>query len=555
MSIKGIAAVALALILLLSVVPVLAGNPPRFYPDDPLWEDPDRTLSIPMPTPREFSKMFDMYEKSFGKWPEGSVEAVNVNTLGEVPDSSWFANRMSGGVMSVEELVRGPNRGPGPDMSEPWIVESFKSSGVTPGFRIRDRRGDVYWIKLDPLYWAQLATSTEVIGTKFFHAFGYHVPENYLTVWPDEYVIDENADIDMGYGFSEPLRKADVEEVLKVVGRRADGHIQVIASKNLPGEWLGPFNYVGTRSDDPNDIFQHQDRRELRAMYVFAAWLNHNDSDAVNTLSMWHEGPDGTRYVKHYLIDFGTVMGSGAIGPHARRVGNESYIDWGWMARAALTLGIWDRPWRHVQYDVYPSVGRFESDYFQPQAWKPDYPNPAFVKMTPQDALWATRTVMRFSDEAIRAIVAVGRYDDPAAENHVAQTLIARRDKIVDYWLGVINPIDGFEIERDAEGGTQLRFSNLGVDWGLASNCAYGYAWHSFGNETGVLQAIGSPGIFETTEIPLPPVDDDYLMVKLSTNCPTQPTWRSEVRVYVRNGDQMRVVGIERDAPSSNGNS
>lgn len=544
-----VAIAALALLLFLQAVPVTAQNPPHFRPDDPLWEDPDRTLSIPMPTPRPFSKAIDMWEKSFGRWPEGSVQAVNINTLGEVPDSSWYKNRMSRRVMSIDELARGPNRGPGPDMSEPWIVENKKTEGITPGFRIRDARGDVYHIKLDPVYWPQLATSTEVVGTKFFWAFGYHTPENYLAVWPDEYVIDEDADIDMGYGFSEPLSRADVDEVLDNVGRRADGRIQVLASKNLPGDWLGPFNYMGTRTDDPNDIFMHQDRRELRGLYVFASWMNHNDSDAVNTLDFLHPGEDGTRYVMHYLMDFGTIMGSGAIGPHARRVGNEYYMDWGWMGRAAATFGIWDRPWRHVKYDVYDSVGRFESDYFTPENWKPDYPNPAFVKMTPQDALWATRTVMRFSDEAIAAMVAVGEYDDPAAEAHVVKTLIERRDKIVDYYLTLLNPIYEFEVQGSGA-SKRLRFTNLGVDWGLASDCGYGYAWHTFDNNGGGVQAItrGGTGISPRPDLAIPDADAEYLMVKLSTSCQAQPNWTSEVRVFIRNAD-AKVIGIERDAP------
>ena len=57
-----------------------------------------------------------------------------------------------------------------------------KSEGISPGFTIRDGRGDVYFVKFDPLEYPQLATSTEVITSKFFHAFGYNVPENYLAL-------------------------------------------------------------------------------------------------------------------------------------------------------------------------------------------------------------------------------------------------------------------------------------------------------------------------------------------------------------------------------------
>ncbi len=44
-------------------------------------------------------------------------KAANVNSLDEVPDSSWYTNRHALRHMTIEQLVRGPNRGgaPGPD--------------------------------------------------------------------------------------------------------------------------------------------------------------------------------------------------------------------------------------------------------------------------------------------------------------------------------------------------------------------------------------------------------------------------------------------------------
>ena len=78
----------------------------RFRPDDPISEDPDN-LSIPQPTERPLSKTIDLFQKTFRPVEAGDVRAQNTNTLGEVPDSSWFTNRMSRRVMSVEELVRG----------------------------------------------------------------------------------------------------------------------------------------------------------------------------------------------------------------------------------------------------------------------------------------------------------------------------------------------------------------------------------------------------------------------------------------------------------------
>ena len=297
-------------------------NAQRFRPDDPISEDADN-LSIPEPTERPLSKTIDLFQKTFTKPAPGEVRVQNVNTLGEVPDSSWFTNRMSRGVMSIDDLLQGPNRGDGPDMSAVWTVIGAKTEGVTPGLQIRDGRGDVYFIKFNPLTWPQMTTSAEIIGTKFFHAFGYHVPENYLVRWRPEYELDPDADVLWDSGHTDRLSRVYVDDLLEGVPLWPDGTTQVIASKLLPGSPLGPFDFQDARSDDPNDIFAHEDRLELRALQIFCAWMNHNDSDSVNTLDMYYTDDEGRNYVRHHLIDFGTILGSGSVQPHARRVGNE----------------------------------------------------------------------------------------------------------------------------------------------------------------------------------------------------------------------------------------
>ena len=76
----------------------------------------------------------------------------------------------------------------------------------------------------------------------------------------------------------------DVGKLLGQVARRSDGQYRALASLFVEGELLGPWLYSGTRSDDPNDIYPHQQRRDLRGLHVFAASLNHYDATALNTL-------------------------------------------------------------------------------------------------------------------------------------------------------------------------------------------------------------------------------------------------------------------------------
>ena len=307
-----------------------------FRSDDPLKADPDQ-LPIPQPQAVELSQTIDILENTFSLRPNKDApipEAENTNTLGEVPDSSWFTNRMGQRVMSIEELVRGPNQLEGPDRSEPWVIIDVKSEGITPGFTIRDGKDEMFFIKFDPPKYPQLATSTEVIATKFFYAFGYHVAENHLSlIRRQDLKISPDARLEDEEGKERPVRESDIDNIFRWAYQESDGTTPVIASRRIPGIPLGHFTYYGTRSDDPNDIFPHQNRRELRGLRVFSAWLNHDDSRSINSLDVY-VGEPGEGSVKHYLLDFGSALGSGSVKPQTRRAGNEYIIEGKPIAKA-----------------------------------------------------------------------------------------------------------------------------------------------------------------------------------------------------------------------------
>src|SRR5688572_4074935 len=170
----------ISLILMsLFCIPVSAAAQ-KFLSDDPLTADQDRLLDVGQAQRRGLSDYYDFLQHTFATPGDlAKTPAVNANTLGEVPDSSWFQNRHGQRRMTPEELTRGPNAGSGPAMDKPWAVTDGKTEGITPGFRIRDSRGEVYLIKFDPRGNSEMATAAELISTKFFFAAGYNVPENY----------------------------------------------------------------------------------------------------------------------------------------------------------------------------------------------------------------------------------------------------------------------------------------------------------------------------------------------------------------------------------------
>src|SRR5262245_30860617 len=114
----------------------------RFYHDDPIWRDHD-TRDIPQVAVHDLSKSFEFIRETFGNSVQSRGPSLNVNTLGEVPDSSWFTNRIGMHDMTIDEVVRGPDHVDGPAPGT-WHVTGRPDSGITPKFTIRDARGDIY---------------------------------------------------------------------------------------------------------------------------------------------------------------------------------------------------------------------------------------------------------------------------------------------------------------------------------------------------------------------------------------------------------------------------
>ncbi len=452
--------------LLMAIGTVLPGAGQKFYRDDPLWRDPE-TQDASVAKPIDVSEQYDFIENTFlDAGDKDGRRAVNLNTVDEVPDSSWFTNRIGRDAWTTEQIARGADTGSGPAPG-PWTIVGAKSEGVTPGLTIRDTAGATYFVKFDPPSNPEMASGAEVISTKFFYAFGYNTPENYVaTLRRDSLVIGTTTQIADEDGKRHVMEERDLQALLKKAARRADGSYRVLASKALPGRPLGHFRYYGTRPDDPNDIFPHEHRRELRGLSVFAAWLNHDDSRSINTLDVLV--PDGSRStIKHYLLDFGSTLGSGSTQAQTARAGNEFL----WEARPTLitmlTLGLYVRPWVKVPYPDLPAVGRLEATYFRPEAWKPEYPNPAFRNTRPEDRFWAARIIAQISDEAIKAIVATAKYTDPRSTEYMTETLLARKAKVLMSWLNASNPAVDFRLATDG----RLTFQNAAVEVGCLETC------------------------------------------------------------------------------------
>jgi hypothetical protein len=361
-------------------------------------------------------------------------EASNVNSAGGVPDSSWLNNRHGRRPMSLDEIRRGPDEDEGP-VGQRFTVLRAKTAGVTPGLWIRDGGGRTYIVKFDPLEYPELATAAEVISTKLFHAIGYNVPQNTIFRFRrDQLALDEKATYKDAQGRTQRLTAVILEQLLRRAPQESSGHYRTVASKMLSGKPKGGFAFYGVRGDDPNDIIPHEHRRDLRALRVFSAWLEHNDIRVGNTLDMYiNEG--GRRFLRHYLIDFGSTLGSDTLFPNRPEVGHAHIFDVRQAGLTLVTLGIWQPKWAAPEPIRFRSVGRYGADGFDPRRWKSNFPLTAFENMTEADARWAAEIVGSFTDAEIRAAVETGELSNPHAAEYLAEQLIIRRDKVVAAYL------------------------------------------------------------------------------------------------------------------------
>src|SRR5262249_14462062 len=157
-------------------------------------------------------------------------------------------------------------------------------------------------------------------------ALGYNVPENSIVRMKfSDLRLAENAELTEANGQRRKMTRADLKDIVKVIPHYPDRSFRIMASMKIDGESIGPFYYDDVRSDDPNDIVPHENRRDLRGLFVFCAWLNNTDARAGNTYDVVVE-QNGIRSIKHYLIDFGSALGSDADLPKDPRLGREFMI-------------------------------------------------------------------------------------------------------------------------------------------------------------------------------------------------------------------------------------
>ena len=446
--------------------------------------------------------------------------ALDVNIYDEVLDNNFFTNRQGKKRLSLEKLVSAPLNQPdsGPSQNGPWIILKGKSDGVTPGFFIKDANGDKFLLKFDPRSNPEMTTSSEVITHKLFYAFGYNVPSYVLVKFhPDILEVASDATYYNDEGFEQPLTKDKALEMLKMhVPIFKGGMYRASASRILKGPLLGYFDYDQRKAGELDDLIPHDQLRALRALRVFGSWTNNYDLHRKNTMDVLVE-EEGKQKIKHYLLDFGSSLGSSGYRAKVPAVGFENLIDYKAILRAIGLLKVKQKPWE-IRWDDdqhtirYPSIGYFDNDQFDPGHWKSNLPHTTFGYLTDADAYWAAKIISKFTDEDIEAVVKTGKLSSKTAEDYLINTLIERRDMVVQYWFDKVTPLENFYITA-SNGGVQISFDDLMVQKGWAPNRTYEYKLYALEENKKKPIAEGSS---ETSVIILPPINTEEAQLEIS---------------------------------------
>ena len=336
----------------LSDAPVVWWEDDRNDIEEPAERDPNLLrdqIHSTMVRPVQRNASPSSLSRRVGSWFGGDHwrPAANVNALDEVPNSTWFTNRIGFFPMGADEIARGPGAGNGPDRSGPWTIFSAKTEGVTPGFNIRDAKGDAYLIKFDPQGYPG---SPRDRGPSRAGSSGPRA-----TTFPRTRSSRSGARISCSARESRSRRAASSARRPSRTSRSCwpgwtrsrPGSTRRSPVGSCPAPRSVPSTTAVAARTIRTTRCEHDYRRELRGLRVFAGWLNHFDTKQHNSLDMFVE-EDGRGFVKHYLIDFASTIGTGARGP-TPLYGWEYGFDFPQTMARLFTVGLKEDDWRRLE--------------------------------------------------------------------------------------------------------------------------------------------------------------------------------------------------------------
>jgi len=474
----------------------------------------------------------------------GRQEAIDINNFDEVADSTWFTNRIGRREISRESAVVGA--GSLETASGPFQVLFMRTTENVPRLLVRDDAGAMFVMRFDPKGLPRISTGAEMITAGFLHAAGYNVPASSLIMLDSQRLrVTESSRKIEKYGKTSELKIEDLLAALDNASTGSSGKYHAIVVPVPGGYPLGPFKWSGKRRGDPNDRIPHEHRRVLRALYVFADFLDLSITNPFNTMDVFV--PEG--YVLHTLFDLSGSLGSLRAAELLHNGVENPDFDVSNAASALFTFGFYN-PYKDSGSKIHRELGISSTESYEPGGWGIEVKNSAFAYMTRRDAFWAAKILSRFSDEHIKAIAKRAGYEDKRLEREMAKVLVERRDRAVAYWFSQLNPLDDFDLSC-GEAVCSLSFKNLSTS--LSDQDAEDFTYRmkviSFkGNyelsgwaEFSGHQVIISRAIIEGM------IGNRVYRVRIQSRHGRENLWRPSVDVFMRQRDgRPYILGIDR---------
>ena len=489
--------------LLLLALTVACGYRPARFRDAPVVLEAEDSLAIPQPRQREFIKELreaDVYvrrELVGGLDPRRPPRAYDVNALDQVVRSAWFNPPADDRSPLDTYVIYGPPRPPFRLVDDPPL------SG-TPGARvILDARGYGYELLADDEDRPGMRTGAFVIASRLLHAIGYRTPEAHII-------------------------------------RASDGE-RVAAIRWPVGVDLGP-TATTNRSDDPNDVLPHLDRRSLRALTMVTAWLGMKRL-RLRTLRDVYVGSQGRGHVEHWVVGL-----DGALGV-------DDYLDAVSFAQdpdreysnfflRLFSMGLSPKPPPTMPQTLFDSVG-FLSENVDEDHYAPSPPFEPRDYMQPADAYWAAKRIAKVPQQAIAdAIVAADL--DPLAGNWLFQVLNLRRASVIAKGYGQTTPCELVTLEHEDDGDVVVIVADLAVSNGFVK------AWQSSydvqllddaGDRVAPDRTLVSPSSLLRIPIAKQVLDRDYLVLRLHGRRRNNPLPNAYEVHFIPDNGRLRLVG------------
>jgi hypothetical protein len=434
--------------------------------------------------------------------PRRYVDALDVNSLDEVPLSSWYRPPIN----PLRPLAR--YRRDGPPRAPFQLTREEPSSGTPDAEVIIDARGYHYELQPDMPDRPGMRTAAAAISSRILFALGYRTPEVHI--------------------------------IRSHTGER------VAATRWPVGVDLGPTPITELRRDDPNDHLPHRDRRTLRALPLFTGWLGMKRLPA-RVLRDAYVGKKDRGHVQHFIVGLDGSLGVDDYIDAVKWLNDEDREDSNFFLRM-FSMGLSPKPYATMPQTPWPSVGLL-NEIVTEDHLDPSPPFEPLDRLLPGDAYWAAKRIATLPLSSIVDAIQAGALP-PLVQHWLFRVLHLRRGRIISEGFNETTPLEVLSFEpKVGKSQAQLVTANFAVQTGVAKRKGLAYVVRYLDDEgESIVAAKTVRSERAVVKIPLPESlrEHDYIVVQVTAQLGEDEARRPfEAHIKPRAGTMsFRLLGV-----------